>query len=169
MMESRDHIGSGSVKGWHAAELAKFKAFHDRENNDHDIQNTKDKEEYVQRETNEEEEDLQKGVGDSMTRLTQLELNDKEEEEEEEEEGFKGFDAGFAICCTEGCKFCGHLAGYHGGEYGKDYKARIVMKKCYRCRKAGHWDEECAGYIKSERGDWFLKLLAEGCCIRLAQ
>ncbi|RXH84243.1 hypothetical protein DVH24_027142 [Malus domestica] len=45
MMESRDHIGSGSgsgsVKGWHAAELAKFKAFHDCENNDHDIQNTK--------------------------------------------------------------------------------------------------------------------------------
>ncbi|KAM1001475.1 hypothetical protein ACFX15_007651 [Malus domestica] len=71
--------------------------------------------------------------------------------------------------CHIGCKLCGHLAGYHGGEYGKDYKARVVMKKCYRCRKVGHWDEGWAGYIKSERGDWFLKLLAKGCCIRLAQ
>ena len=32
-----------------------------------------------------------------MTRLTQLELNDKEEEE-----GFKGFYVGSEICCTEG-------------------------------------------------------------------
>ncbi|KAM1101592.1 hypothetical protein ACFX11_008019 [Malus domestica] len=80
MLESRYPIGSGSgsVKGWHAAELAKFKAFDDREDNDHYIQNTKDKEEYIQRETKKEEEHLQKGVGDSMTPLTQLELDDKE-------------------------------------------------------------------------------------------
>ncbi|KAM2694147.1 hypothetical protein EV2_008244 [Malus domestica] len=43
MLESRYPIGSGSgsVKVWHAAELAKFKAFDDREDNDHYIQNTK--------------------------------------------------------------------------------------------------------------------------------
>ncbi|KAB2605325.1 hypothetical protein D8674_005042 [Pyrus ussuriensis x Pyrus communis] len=100
MLESRYPVGSGSgsVKGWHAAELAKFKAFDDP----------------------------------GVTVSSKYDI---------------------------GCKFCGHLAGYHGGEYGKDYKARV----------AGHWDEECAGYIKSERGDWFLKLLAKGCCIRLAQ
>ncbi|TQD74689.1 hypothetical protein C1H46_039780 [Malus baccata] len=117
MLESRYPIGSGSgsVKGWHAAELAKFKAFDDREDNDHYIQNTK--------------------AGVTVT-----------------------------IKYDIGCKFCGHLAGYHGGEY----KARVVTKECYRCWKQGHWDEVCAGYIKSECGDWFLKLLAKRRCIRLS-
>ncbi|KAM1134237.1 hypothetical protein COP2_044654 [Malus domestica] len=77
---------------------------------------------------NDEEEGIQKAIGDPMARL---QLQKKREHCD--------------IVCTE----CGEQVSKHEGELNVHYEGRAILKYCHRCRDyRSHWTEECESMPK---------------------